>query len=199
MSFIKSIQNRYTTKKYDNSKKIEQQKIEELKEILRLCPSSINSQPWQFLFVSDEQKKQELAKVSYFNKEKVEECGTIIVFSRIDNIAYFEEYVNTNLSTSTIGYYNKFLKSLPEAQLKSWFDRQVYIALGVFLSACAEMQIDSTTLEGIETEKYDKILELKDYKTLFAVAIGYRDESDENQLHKVPKRRKTLDEVIKSI
>lgn len=199
MSFIKSIQNRYTTKKYDNSKKIEQQKIEELKEILRLCPSSINSQPWQFLFVSDEQKKQELAKVSYFNKEKVEECDTIIVFSRIDNIAYFEEYVNTNLSTSTIGYYNKFLKSLPEAQLKSWFDRQVYIALGVFLSACAEMQIDSTTLEGIETEKYDKILELKDYKTLFAVAIGYRDESDENQLHKVPKRRKTLDEVIKSI
>lgn len=199
MSFIKSIQNRYTTKKYDNSKKIEQQKIEELKEILRLCPSSINSQPWQFLFVSDEQKKQELAKVSYFNKEKVEECDTIIVFSRIDNIAYFEEYVNTNLSTSTIGYYNKFLKSLPEAQLKSWFDRQVYIALGVFLSACAEMQIDSTTMEGIETEKYDKILELKDYKTLFAVAIGYRDESDENQLHKVPKRRKTLDEVIKSI
>lgn len=199
MSFIKSIQNRYTTKKYDNSKKIEQQKIEELKETLRLCPSSINSQPWQFLFVSDEQKKQELAKVSYFNKEKVEECGTIIVFSRIDNIAYFEEYVNTNLSTSTIGYYNKFLKSLPEAQLKSWFDRQVYIALGVFLSACAEMQIDSTTMEGIETEKYDKILELKDYKTLFAVAIGYRDESDENQLHKVPKRRKTLDEVIKSI
>lgn len=199
MSFIKSIQNRYTTKKYNSQKKIEQQQIEELKEILRLCPSSINSQPWQFLFVSDEQKKQELAKVSYFNKEKVEECDTIIVFSRIDNIAYFEEYVNTNLSTSTIGYYNKFLKSLPEAQLKSWFDRQVYIALGVFLSACAEMQIDSTTMEGIETEKYDKILELKDYKTLFAVAIGYRDESDENQLHKVPKRRKTLDEVIKSI
>ena len=45
MSFIKSIQNRYTTKKYNVSKKIENEKIEELKEILHLSPSSINSQP----------------------------------------------------------------------------------------------------------------------------------------------------------
>lgn len=199
MSFIKSMQNRYTTKKYDNSKKIEQQKIEELKEILRICPSSINSQPWQFTFVTDEEKKTALANASYFNDEKVKNCDTLVVFSRVDSVAYFDDYVHKNLAESTIGYYNKFLKPLPEEQLKSWFDRQVYIALGVFLSACAQMQIDSTALEGIETEKYDKILGLKDYKTLFAVAIGYRDESDENQLHKVPKRRKTLDEVIKSI
>ena len=45
MSFIKSMQNRYTTKKYNVTKKIENEKIKELKEILQLSPSSINSQP----------------------------------------------------------------------------------------------------------------------------------------------------------
>ena len=49
------MEQRYTTKKYDVSKKIENQKIEELKEILRLSPSSINSQPWKFTFVSDKE------------------------------------------------------------------------------------------------------------------------------------------------
>ncbi len=43
MSFIKSMKNRYTTKKYDNTKKIDAEKIQELKEILQLSPSSINS------------------------------------------------------------------------------------------------------------------------------------------------------------
>ncbi len=35
MSFLESMQNRYTTKKYDSTKKIVGSKIQELKEILR--------------------------------------------------------------------------------------------------------------------------------------------------------------------
>lgn len=44
MSFLDLAKNRYTTKIYSD-KKIDANKIEELKEILRLSPSSINSQP----------------------------------------------------------------------------------------------------------------------------------------------------------
>ncbi len=52
MSFLESMQTPYTTNKYDASKKIEPSKIQELKAILRLSPSSINSQPWKFTVVS---------------------------------------------------------------------------------------------------------------------------------------------------
>ena len=65
MSFITSMQQRYTTKKYDPTKKIDSQKIEELKQILQLSPSSINSQPWKFTFVSDQKTKEKLSEVSY--------------------------------------------------------------------------------------------------------------------------------------
>ncbi|MEL6561443.1 MAG: winged helix-turn-helix transcriptional regulator [Bacteroidota bacterium] len=60
MSFLTSMQQRYTTKKYDSSAKIAAAEIAELKEILRLSPSSINSQPWKFTFVSDTATKKAL-------------------------------------------------------------------------------------------------------------------------------------------
>lgn len=70
MKFLELAQTRYTTKRYDAGKKVSDQQIKELQEILRLSPSSINSQPWKFTFVGDESLKKQLASVSFFNEEK---------------------------------------------------------------------------------------------------------------------------------
>lgn len=199
MNFIESMQNRYTTKKYDASKKIETSKIEELKEILQLSPSSINSQPWKFTFVSDNDTKKQLAKASFFNQPKIEDCDTLIVFSRVDNTELFEKQITENLPEGSVNYYKQFIKPLPKEQITAWFDKQVYLALGIFLSACANMRIDSTPMEGIESDKYDEILSSKDYKAIVAVAIGYRHDEDTNQIDKKPKARKNLNNVIESI
>ena len=86
MSFLDLAKGRYTTKRYNANKKISAEKIHQLKEILRLSPSSINSQPWQFSFVSDEKTKQDLASASFFNKQKINEASHLVVFSVIDNI-----------------------------------------------------------------------------------------------------------------
>lgn len=199
MSFITSIQQRYTTKKYNASKKIASEKIEELKEILRLSPSSINSQPWKFTFVSDEDTKQKLSKVSWMNTNKVTDSDTVIVFSRIDNLVLFEQQIEEELPKGAVDYYKEFIKPQSDTQIKAWFDRQVYLALGILLSACAEMGIDSTPMEGIEPDNYDAILEQKDHKTIVAVTIGYRDEDDKNQPSKKPKSRRAISSVIETI
>ena len=60
MSFLSIAQNRYTTKMY-NGKRIPEDTLNQLKEILRLSPSSINSQPWQFVFVGDKRKNEVFA------------------------------------------------------------------------------------------------------------------------------------------
>src|SRR5690606_39692714 len=59
MNFLDIAKRRYTTKRYTNNEKIEEDKINTLKHILRLSPSSINSQPWRFIFVSDEERSEE--------------------------------------------------------------------------------------------------------------------------------------------
>ncbi|PTX59423.1 nitroreductase/dihydropteridine reductase [Kordia periserrulae] len=199
MSFLTAMEERYTTKKYNASKKIDSQYIEELKEILRLSPSSINSQPWRFTFVSDQETKEKLSKVSWLNTEKVTDCDTVVVFSRIDSPELFEKQIKAELPKGAVDYYKEFIKPKPAAEIKAWFDKQVYLAIGILLSACAEMGIDSTPMEGIEPDNYDKILGIENYKTLAAVAIGYRDEEDKNQPSKNPKSRRDLEKVVKTV
>lgn len=199
MSFLEAMQNRYTTKKYDPTQKIETDKIDALKEVLRLAPSSINSQPWQFTFVSNPEMKAKLSEVSWLNKERIQNSDTLVVFSRHSTLEGFEKQIEASLPEGAVNYYKEFIKPWPEHQVKAWFDRQLYLALGVFLSACANMDIDATPMEGIEPENYDKILGQTEYAAQVAVAIGHRDPEDFNQPEKKPKTRLAAETVIKTI
>lgn len=199
MNFLDIAHSRYTTKKYNPNKKISDKDIEQLKEILRMSPSSINSQPWRFTIISDPKLKNELADVSFFNQHKVQDASHLVVFNVIDNLDVFEQQIKENLPEAAYGYYTQHLKNEPEADIKIWMAKQVYLSLGFFLSACASMNIDSTTMEGINIAEYARILGQTDYKPLFAVAIGYRNEEDENQPSKTPKTRLKLEDVVKSI
>ncbi|MBO6516751.1 MAG: nitroreductase family protein [Bacteroidia bacterium] len=199
MSFLDAMRQRYTTKKYEPGRKLEPEQREALKEILRLCPSSINSQPWRFTFVNNPETKKQLAEASFFNDQKVLDCDTLVIFSRINDLATFENQLLSGTHPTAHGYYKKFLEPLGAEKVKAWFDKQVYLAIGVFLSACADMQIDSTPMEGIDPNKYDEILNQKHHTSLVAVAIGHRALDDANQLSIKPKARLPLDEVIKSI
>lgn len=199
MSFLDIAKSRYTTKKYDPNGKIDDDTIEQLKEILRLSPSSINSQPWRFTFISDAETKSELSKVSYHNEEKINDASHIIVFSVIENVEDFESWNLPLLPERSGSYYNRMVKPKGEAGIKMWLSCQVYLSLGFFLSACASMGIDSTPMEGIETREYDRILQQEGYKALFAVAIGYRNKEDANQPSITPKFRLDKDNVIRTI
>ncbi|MFT4202649.1 MAG: NAD(P)H-dependent oxidoreductase [Chitinophagaceae bacterium] len=199
MDFLTLAESRYTTKKYNANAKIAEEKIQHLKEIIRLSPSSIDSQPWKFVFIADEKTKQALASVSYSNEQKINGASHLVVFGVIDTIEKFEEQIRQNLPQAAVDYYNTFLKPLPEPEIKSWLQHQVYLSLGFFLSACASMGIDSTPMEGIKNAEYDKILQLDGYKTLFAVAIGYRNPEDTNQPSNTPKLRLPLEQVVQSI
>ncbi|MGD9928456.1 MAG: NAD(P)H-dependent oxidoreductase [Mangrovibacterium sp.] len=191
--------NRYTTKKYDSTKRISEELVEELKEVLWLSPSSINSQPWRFTFIANPSLKNELAKYSFHNEEKVKDASHIVVFSVIDDVAAFEKQIAENLPEGAIAYYNKNIKPGPEDQIKNWMAHQVYLSLGFFLSACAHMAIDSTPMEGIDKSAYDRLLKLDGHRTLFAVALGYRDADDSNQPVIKPKSRMGRDKVVFSI
>ena len=62
MSPVSFAHQRYTTKAYDVSSQVDQAIIDELLELLRLSPSSVNSQPWHFVVASTAEGKARLAK-----------------------------------------------------------------------------------------------------------------------------------------
>lgn len=199
MSFIEIAKNRYTTKLYNEKGKISDEDVEKLKEILRLSPSSINSQPWKFIFVSDEKVKRELANASYWNKDKINAASHLVVFSVVDDLDNFKSKIIKHLGEGAIKYFEEFIIPRGEVEVKAWMKQQVYLSLGFFLSACASMGIDSTPMEGIENDKYDEILGIDGFKSVFAVSIGYRSPEDKNQPSNNPKSRLPKEEVIQTI
>lgn len=195
--FLELAQTRYATKVYDATKKVSEEQIDQLAEILRLTPSSINSQPWQFVIVADEQMKNSLAEVSLGNASKVKDASHLVVFRGVKNLEKLEAQMKEYLSEGALAFYNGRVKN-DEAGVREWIGRQVYISLGFFLAACADMGIDSTPMEGIDTAEYDKVLNLgDDYQTLCVVAIGYRSAEDSNQPSITPKKRLPKEQVIK--
>jgi nitroreductase len=78
---------------------------------------------------------------------------------------------------------NTIVKAKPSETHLPWNQRQAYIAMGFLLETAALLKIDSVPLEGIDPVKYDEILGLKnsEYKSVAAVALGYRHSEDQYQ------------------
>ena len=199
MNILELIQKRYSAKKYNADKEIPKEKIEALKEILRLTPSSINIQPWKFTFVKNPEIKEQLAKVSMHNEEKINQAKLLVVFSVADDLDAFQKVVDDELPKARSDWYNQIKASKPEVDLKLWLSNQVYIALGVGLTASIALGLDSTPMEGIESDKYITILNMSVYKPLFAMAVGYGAEDDFNRIEAMPKSRRPLESVIETI
>lgn len=72
MDFSELIHTRRSIRSY-SQKPVEQWKIDQLVEAVRLAPSASNSQPWKLIVVDDRELKNKVAKVTYstlvsFNK-----------------------------------------------------------------------------------------------------------------------------------
>ena len=60
-SIIEDLNQRYSVKMFDAGRKISSKDLAVIKEVLRLTPSSINSQPWRFIILESDEAKQRLA------------------------------------------------------------------------------------------------------------------------------------------
>jgi len=199
MNIIELLKKRYTAKKYKANIAIPTQKVEDLKEALCLTPSSINIQPWKFTFVQNLEMKTKLASVSMHNTEKINQAQLLVVFSVVDDLEAFQQVVDKEFPQFRKEMYQKIKSSQTEMELKNWMAKQVYIALGVGLTASAALGLDSTAMEGIETDKYKTILKMTNYKPLFAMAVGFGSEEDVNRIEVTPKSRRLLENVIETI
>ena len=204
MDALQIARTRYTTKHYDPAKRVSDEDFEALLEILRLSPSSVNSQPWEFFIArTPEARSKIMPAILDFNRERVKNASHIVVFAVHEKLN--EQYLQDLLAQEAAdGRYAKNealqgqdagrrhfvgLHSVSEQELLSWEMRQAYIAQGFVLFAAASMGIDSTPIEGADFDLLDEILDLrsKGLRSCFAVSFGYRACDDANALR--PKSR----------
>ena len=192
MDIIKLLQSRYTTKVYDPSFRLSEEQLATIKEVLRLSPSSINSQPWAFELIDDKALKSVLAEESWSNLERVKQASLLIVFYTYRDVETFiKERIDTQETPAQAQtYFHNYVASQGSEAIQAWQTHQVYIALGVLLTSLASMGLDSTPMEGINVDKYDEILGREKYRPVLAVLVGRHAEDDFNHPSRKNKQRR---------
>ncbi len=188
---IESLKWRYATKQFDPSRKIPGPIWEALEDALILTPSSYGLQPWHFFVVTDQDLKSALRPHSW-DQPQVTDCSHHVVFATRKDIdaAFVGKYIARiaevrGVTPESQEFYRDMMASDilhgPRSEwVQEWAARQVYIALGNFMTAAALLGVDTCPMEGMDPKKYDEILDLpaKGYTAIVACPAGYRAEGD---------------------
>ena len=211
---INDLNRRYTTKKYDATKRISAADMAVIKEALRLSPSSVNSQPWKFIVLESDGAKQRFhdtfANKFQMNQPHAKEASHIILFAHNSHftLAHYEKVVAAEVSSGHLPAQKRdemLKKGLFFAGLNTdetgfnghWTKAQTYLALGNALHTVARLNIDATPMEGIDTELIGEIFkpELDGYVCEVALALGYHLEGEDYNYGQ-PKARLDLEDVV---
>jgi len=201
---------RYATKKFDAARKIAPELWSALEKTLILTPSSFGLQPWKFVVVTDAAVKRQLVPVSWGQTQPAD-CSHHVVFAVRKALAekdvddFIQSIVVTRgVAKESLTRYRDVMagfagKAAKEGWLREWAIRQVYIALGNFMTSAAVLGVDTCPMEGIEPADYDRILGLAgtEFETVVACAAGYRASDDKHAT--LPKVRFAASEVIQHI
>ena len=204
----KQLEWRYATKVFDSTKVIPETDWKTLERALVLTPSSFGLQPWKFFVVTDPAKRA-LLKPASWGQSQIVDASHLVVFAIRKNLSEsdIERFVarTAEVRGTTVesleSYRQMMVGSLskPSIDINAWASRQVYIALGFFMSTAALLGIDACPIEGFEPAKYDEILGLSalGYGASVVAAAGYRSGSDKYAT--LPKVRFKAEDVITHI
>lgn len=206
---LELMQTRYTTKHYDETRRVSDKDMEVLTEVLRLSPSSVNCQLWHFYLLDTKEAIQKLLPaVPDFNSERFK-APQLIIFTiplTVDE-AYWDNLYEQEKADGRYGGWTsperpdalrrRSAEKLKDPQaLNLYASNQVYLALGCLTVAAASLGVDSTILGGMDFAKVDEIMGLtaKGEHAVVGMALGYRAANDANATR--PKSRWPKEKII---
>jgi len=167
MEFKDIVMQRYATKKFDG-RKISEEKIGELLELVRFAPSALNLQPWKITLVTDQKIKDQLRPATN-DQEQITSCSHLLVFCadpdyeglirRLGTLLQ-NQGVAEELKNLVIGMARNFTGNMPPEQRLAWSQAQTYLALGNALNGAKALGFDSCPMGGFDQKEYIRILKI---------------------------------------
>jgi Nitroreductase len=191
MELLDAFKWRYATKKFDSTKKVDQELVDKIVEAAWIAPTSSGLQPFEVFVIANQELKNQIVPLA-FDQQIVADCSHLLVFAAWDN--YTAERIDKIYAYTTTGReqpadrYNAYtdrLKAMylnrPEEVNFAHTARQAYIAFGFAIAEAASLKVDATPMEGFINEEVDKLLNLKEkgLKSVTLLPIGYRDEEND--------------------
>lgn len=209
MNYIEALNNRYSVKKFDSSKKIEPVTLSRILQAGKLSASSLGLQPYKILVIQTESILKDLIP-AFYNPSQISTCSHLLVILSKKDVEpnYLDGYfrhiseVREQTSESLQLFRNNieyFLNTFQQDHKISWAEKQAYIALGNLMFAAALENVDTCPMEGFITDKLEQLLDINTELEKIAVtlALGYRAGDDTFQhLKKVRKPDEKLFKFI---
>lgn len=190
MTIIDHLNWRYATKKFDDNFRLDEDKLEILKEAFNLTALSYGLQTLKLVVISDKAKRKALVEYAYGQKQ-VSEASHLLVLCIQNNIddsdvdSHFNNVESIRNTPKSIlepfkAQLNDTIAKMPDTKKLEWATRQAYIALGNLMTVCAIEKIDSCPMEGFIPEAFDQALGLDDLglKSVLLLPVGKRSEDD---------------------
>ncbi|HEX7651950.1 MAG TPA: NAD(P)H-dependent oxidoreductase [Verrucomicrobiae bacterium] len=207
---VEALNWRYATKAFDPAKKIPADVWTALEQTLVLTPTSFGLQPYKFLIIQNPATREALLPNSWGQRQVVD-CSHFVVFlartdmkeADINRLIERQSVVRSTPAEKLAPYREMMMNSVVNGPIgkvaHEWASRQVYIALGNAMTAAALLGVDGCPMEGINPVEYDKILKLEGtgYKTVVALALGYRAAADKYAA--APKVRYEAKELVQYV
>lgn len=208
MELIDALKWRYATKKFGN-KKVADEKVHEILEAINLSASSTGMQTYRVFVIENPNLQKELGEDSF--NTQIAESSHLLVFAAFETInkEMIDKYIQLTADERSmpVGNLADFKTALIGGLLNRtdeehfiWSSKQAYIGLGTGLIAAANLQVDATPMEGFDTERFDKLLGLKEkkLKSVVLLALGYRDEVNDH-FARLKKVRLSMAEFVTTI
>lgn len=190
MSLVEKLQKRAAIKKFDPSKKISTEQLDQLQSAIQLAPSSWGFQSFKVIVVQDTATREKLRAAGY-NQPQITDASALFVFASLTTLdeTFGKKFIDLVADTRSVertsleGFEQAVLGTLSsrtDEQKLAWSHKQTYIALGVLVSEAAELGIDAAPMEGFDAAQFDEILGLKEkgLTTSVIAAVGFRAEDD---------------------
>ena len=209
MDILSAAKKRHTAKAYDSERRIPEEVMQQVYDLLRSSASSVNSQPWHFIVANTPEGRARIAKATQggyvYNAAKVNDASHVIVLcarvdmdeAHLDALLEQEErdgrfrdaQARAGQDATRRGYVNQHRYGTKD--VAQWLEKQVYLALGTALVGAATLEIDATPMEGFDQKILDAELGLneKGLTSLVLVSFGYSSPADFNA--GLPKSRLT--------
>jgi nitroreductase len=167
MEFDTIVMSRYATKKFDG-RKIPDDKVNALLDLVRFAPSALNLQPWKIRVITD-QKIKDLLRPAAFNQEQITTCSHLLVFCadpdynglikklgvllKKNGVPAETQKMITDMATG-------FAEPMSPEQKLAWSQAQTYLALGNALNGAKALGFDSCPMGGFDPKEFSRILKI---------------------------------------
>lgn len=205
MNIVEKLHWRYAVQKF-STEKLPEDKVMTVLSALSLTPSSFGLQPWKFVLVENQEIREELLHHAWKQRQIVD-ASHLLILCRLETVTHadIDKYIASiaglrGVQEEDLAGFSRSIKktigSFTDEQQAEWITKQIYIALGTFLTVCAVEHVDACPMEGFLAREFDKVLGLdeKGLRSVVVVPFGYRADDDKHASHK--KVRYTLEEIL---